>query len=171
MLIGAVWRFVLAGIFMMFANVATDSFAADEVKGSALSKALAEVKLFAGLTGAERDALKSAATLRQGRAGERIIEQGKPTGRMFILLEGQAEVRVNGKHIVTLSGQSLVGEIEFLDMLPASADVVLVKETDLIELNNAALTVLMEKQPRLGYVLIREIARIEARRLRDTNPK
>jgi len=29
----------------------------------------------------------------------------------------------------------------------------------------------MEKQPRLGYVLMREIARIEARRLRDTTPK
>jgi hypothetical protein len=27
----------------------------------------------------------------------------------------------------------------------------------------------MEKQPRLGYVLMGEIARIEARRLRDTS--
>lgn len=171
MLAGMVCRFVLAGIVMMFSNLATDSFAADEGKGSGLSKALAEVKLFAGLTEAEREALESAATLRQGRAGERIIEQGKPSGRMFIILEGQAEVWVSGRHIVTLSGQSLVGEIEFLDMLPASADVVLLKETDLIELNNAALTAVIEKQPRLGYVLIREIARIEARRLRDTNPK
>ena len=87
------------------------------------------------------------------------------------MLEGRAEVRVNGRHIVTLSGQSLFGEIEFLDMLPVSADVVLLEETDLIELRNSALTALMEKQPRLGYVLIREIARIEARRLRDTNQK
>jgi hypothetical protein len=110
MITGAVWRFVLAGIFMMISNWAANSFAADEPKGPALSKALAEVQLFAGLTEAERDALGSVATLRRGRAGERIIEQGKPSGRMFIILEGQAEVWVNGRQILTLSGQSLVGE-------------------------------------------------------------
>ncbi|MBA4423423.1 MAG: hypothetical protein C0390_10075 [Syntrophus sp. (in: bacteria)] len=119
----------------------------------------------------QREALKTAATLRRGKAGERIIQQGKTLDRMFIILEGQAEVWANGKYIVTLSGQPLVGEIEFLDRLPASADVLLPKETDLIELNYAALNGLMEKQPRLGYVLMREIAGIEGRRLRDTNLK
>ena len=163
--------FIWAVVVVMFGYLACNSFAADEAKALALSKALAQVKLFAGLTDAERDALKATATLRHGKAGERIIQQGKAMGRMFIIMEGQAEVRVNGKYIVTLSGQILVGEIEFLDKLPASADVFLLKETDLIELNYIALTDLMEKQPRLGYVLMGEIARIEARRLRTTNPK
>jgi len=49
--------------------------------------------------------------------------------------------------------------------------VLLLKETDLIELNYPALTGLIEKQPRLGYVLMREIARIEAQRLRETTAK
>jgi len=89
-------------------------------------------------------------------------------GSMFIVLGSEVEVRVDGKRILTLSGQPLVGEIEFLDELPTTADVLLLKETDLIELNNVALTGLMEKQPRLGYVLMREIAKIEAQRLRKT---
>ena len=167
----AAGRLVWATMVVMFGYLACNSFAADEAKALALSKALAQVKLFSELTEAERASLKTAATLRYGKTGERIIQQGKALDRMFIILEGRAEVRVNGKHFVTLSGQPLVGEIEFLDMLPASADVFLLKETDLIELNYAALTDLMEKQPRLGYVLMREIARIEARRLRDTTPK
>ena len=171
MFTGLAGRFVWVVVVLMFGNLASNSFAADEAEALALSKALVQVKLFAELTDAERDALKSAATLRRGKAGERIIEQGKTLDRMFIVLEGQAEVWVNGKHIATLSGQPLVGDIEFLDTLPASADVLLVKEADLIELNYAALNGLMEKQPRLGYVLMREIARIEARRLRDSNPK
>ena len=158
-------------VVVIFGGLACNSFAADEAKALTLSKALAQVKLFAALTDGQRDALKAAATLRRGKAGERIIQQGKALDRMFIILQGQAEVRVSEKHLVTLSGQSLVGEIEFLDMLPASADVLLLEETDLIELNYAALTGLMEQQPRLGYMLMREIARIEARRLRDTNPK
>jgi len=167
----AAGRLVLAIVIVMLGNLACNSFASDEAKALTLSKALSQIKLFAGLTEAERDSLKAVATLRRGKAGERIIQQGKARDRMFIILEGRAEVRVNGKHFVTLSGQPLVGEIEFLDMLPASADVFLLKETDLIELNYAALTGLMEKQPRLGYVLMREIAKIEARRLRETTQK
>lgn len=133
-----------------------------------LPKAIASVKLFAELTQAERHELESVAMLRRGRAGERIIEQGKYSGRIFIALGGRAEVRRKGKHLVTLSGQSLFGEIEFLDGLPASADVVLLEETDLIELNHGALTALMEKNPRLGYVIIRGIAKVEAQRLRNS---
>lgn len=63
----------------------------------------------------ERAALTSAAILRHCKEGERIIEQGKPLSKMFIVLDGQAEVRVNGKLVATLPEQSLVGEVEFLD--------------------------------------------------------
>jgi CRP/FNR family transcriptional regulator, cyclic AMP receptor protein len=140
------------------------SSAEDEV--SALSKALRQAKLLSGLTEADRTALESAATLRHGRERERIIEQGKSSGRMFIILQSRADVRINGKPVVTLPVQALVGEIEFLDGPPATADVVLLGDTDLIVLNNAALTEIMERQPRLGYVIMSEIARIEARRLR-----
>lgn len=143
----------------------------EKANASALSKALAQVTLFAGLTDAERDVLKTAATLRHTKAGERIIEQGTTQDRMFIILDSQTEIRINGQLIVTYSGQSLVGEIEFLDPSPACADVLVLQETDLIELNYAALTGLMEKQPRLGHVLMREFARIEAQRLRAGNPK
>lgn len=158
-------------VVVVLGNFAGNSFAADKAKALELSKALGQAKLLAGLTDKERAALESAATLRHGKEGERIIEQGKSFGRMFIVLEGQIEVRVNGKIVATLPEQSLVGEVEFLDMLPASADVVILKEAQLVELNNVALTGLMKKQPRLGYVLMSEIAKIEVQRLRAMNPK
>jgi len=162
---------VLAVVVILFGALLCNSINTEKTGDLALSTSLVQARLFSGLTDAEKAALKVAATLRRGRSGERIIEQGKALDRMFIILEGQAEVWVNGKHIVTLSGQPLVGEIEFFDIHTASADVILVKETDIIELNYAALTNLMENQPRIGYVLMREIAGMEARRLRDTNPK
>lgn len=166
---GVSGRIVWAVLVLLFGNLAGNCLAADQPKSRALSKALVQVKLLAGLTDAEREALKAAATLQRGKAGDRIIEQGKIQGKMFIILEGSVKVFVNGKQVATLSDQPLVGEIEFLDRLPASADVFLQTETDFIELNGDSLTGLMEKQPRLGYVLMREIARIEARRLRQSN--
>ena len=163
------WAVVIAVVAL--GSFGGNSLAADKAKALVLSKALGQAELFAGLTGKERAALKLAAKLWRCKEGERIIEQGKSLGRMFIILDGQAEVRVNGKLVATLPEQSLVGELEFLDMLPASADVVVLKETYLIELNNAALTDLMKKQPRLGYVLMSKIARIEGQRLRAMDMK
>lgn len=162
---------ILTVAVAMFAGLACDSSSTDKAKDLTLSNALAQVTLFSELTDSEKEALKVAATYRHGKSGERIIEQGKALDRMFIILEGQAEVWVNGEHVVTLSGQPLVGEVEFLNRQGASADVVLVDDADLIELNYAALTELMDNEPRIGYVLMRKIARIEAQRLRDTNPK
>ncbi len=156
-------------VVMLLAGFAANSYGADSPKETSLSKAMDQAKIFAGLTTKEKAALRSTATLRRCKEGERIIEQGKPTGKMFIILEGMAEVRVNGKLVAALPQQSLVGELEFLDGLSAGADVVILQETDLIELDNGALIALMEKQPRLGYVLMGEIARIEGRRLRAMN--
>ncbi len=156
-------------LLVVFACLTTAPVVADAGEDSPLSQALSRVTLFAGLTDSERDGLKAASTLRHGKAGEHIITQGKHTSRMFILMEGRAEVRVDNRPIATLSGQTLVGEIEFLDGLPASADVILLEATDLIELNNEGLSDIMERQPRLGYLIMRKIARIEARRLRNMN--
>jgi signal-transduction protein with cAMP-binding, CBS, and nucleotidyltransferase domain len=158
-------------VIVMFGNFAGNLFAADNAKTLELSKAMGQAKLFAGLTDKERATLTSAAALRHCKEGERIIEQGKSLDRMFVILEGKAEVRINGELVATIPEQSLVGEIEFFDMLPAIAEVIIIKETHLIELNNAALTGLMKKQPRLGYVLMSEIARIESQRLRAKDMK
>ena len=173
MVTGSVGRWFLAVmvVAVVLGSFLGNSFAADKTKASDLSKALGQVKLFAGLTDKERDALKSAATLRHCKEGDRIIKAGTSLDKMFIVLGSQAEVRVNGKLMATLPEQSLVGELEFLDVLPATADVVILKETDLIELNNAALRDLMKKQPRLGYVVMSEIARIEGQRLRAMDMK
>jgi signal-transduction protein with cAMP-binding, CBS, and nucleotidyltransferase domain len=168
MITGAAVRFISALVIVMFGYVAGTSFGVKHAKASTLSKALSQVELFSVLTDAEKDALKDAVTMQRGKAGDRIIRQGETLDRMFIILKSEAEVRVNGKPVATLTGQPLVGEIEFLDGLSAAADVVLLKETDFIELNFAKLTALMQKQPRLAYVLMREIAEIEARRLRKT---
>jgi CRP/FNR family cyclic AMP-dependent transcriptional regulator len=171
MMIGTEKRLIWTVTVIIFGIWIGNLFATDGTQALTLSGALSQVKLFDGLTDAERDSLKTAATLRRSTEGERIIQQGQILDKMFVILDGEGEVWVNGKYLLTLSGQFLVGEIEFLDTLPASADVILVKESDFIELDNAAFGRLVEKQPRLGYVLMREIAKIEGKRLRDTDSK
>ncbi len=134
-----------------------------------LPAALEQAAIFSTLTDTEKQLLETAAILKQGKKGEQIIFQDMAMKQMVILLDGHASVRVNGKHVVELFGEILLGEIEFLDGAPASADVFLLSDTDYIALDNALLNGIMEAHPRLGYRIIREIARIEARRLRRAN--
>ncbi len=156
---------ILAAVFVLW-SFSDWSIAAEKADHDDLSLAMGQARLFEALTDIERDILRSAATLHKCKEAEIIIKQGKPLERMFIILEGQAEIRVNGEVVATLPEGSLVGEVEFLDKLPASADVVVLRESTLIELNNARLANLMEMNPRLGYVLMSEIARTEGQRLR-----
>lgn len=169
MITGTVKRLIGALMIIMVGTLPGNALAADEAGSLSLAEALSQTEIFADLTETERNALQTVAQLRRGKAGERLIEQGKATNKMYIILEGKCEILINGKPLTSFSGQSLVGEIEFLDSLPASADVVLLEEATFIELDNKALGDLMDKNPRMGYVLMREIARIEGRRLRATN--
>ncbi|MCF7668548.1 MAG: cyclic nucleotide-binding domain-containing protein [Verrucomicrobia bacterium] len=162
---------VVSVVFALIGIMVCDSFAVDKMEPSELSEALAQVELFDKLTDAERGVLEAAATLRDGKAGKQMIEQGKKLDKMFILLNGRAEVIANGERVAVLSGRPLLGEIEFLDKGPGSADAFLIEDTKFIELDNAELNKLMEKHHRIGYVLMHEIAKIEAVRLRATNQK
>lgn len=101
-------RFVWVLVGVIFGYLACNAFAEDETRVLTLSGALAQAKLFKGLTDAERGALQTAATLRRGKVGECIIQQGKTMGRMFIIMDGQAEVRVNGRHIFTQKRFSII---------------------------------------------------------------
>ncbi|MBN1665131.1 MAG: SgcJ/EcaC family oxidoreductase [Deltaproteobacteria bacterium] len=134
----------------------------------ALSRALSQVKIFPGLTDADRNMLKPAASLRRMKSGEYLTKQGDVIDKMFIVLDGSADVLTDGKPVTTLSGQFLIGETEFLRNRPLFVDVIILRETDIIELNNATLAKIMDKRPRLGFILMREIAGIEAQRLHDT---
>lgn len=164
----------LAGLLMLvmvlLCSISTNVVTAMGTTGedASLSTALNQVCIFEKLTPSERDIVGTATTLRHVKAGERITRKGQTPEKMFVILDGEAEVWVHGNLVVTLSGQVLIGETEFLNKDHFYEDVIVTKDTHIIELNNAQLAVLMEKHPRIGYVILGEMAVIESQRLRDT---
>ncbi|HOE62826.1 MAG TPA: cyclic nucleotide-binding domain-containing protein [Candidatus Sumerlaeota bacterium] len=160
-------------IFAITAIVFTGGvlIAAEKAEGLSLSAALAKSDIFKKLNDAERDLLTTASLLRQGKAGEKIIEQNESLDKMFIVMDGECEVWVSGKLITTLKGQLLFGEIEFLDNLPGSADVILLNNSDIIEIEHDKLNRVMEQNPRIGFVIMYEISKIASQRLRAMDAK
>ena len=92
--------------------------------------------------------------------------------RLFILRAGQAGVYVGARgdtQVATLGADSLLGEMEFVDHQPASAEVVMLTSGEAVEIAYAPLRALCESAPLVGYRLLSNIAEIISLKLRATN--
>jgi CRP/FNR family cyclic AMP-dependent transcriptional regulator len=85
---------------------------------------LRPVPLFAGLTKSE---LAEVATITRPTtfdADDLVVTEGEKTGRFYIIVEGEAEVRVHGRPVNRLGPGNFFGEMSLLDDEPRSATVV-----------------------------------------------
>ena len=87
-------------------------------------EALSRVPLFARCGRKELEFLAGQADEVEVEAGRKLIEQGRPGDTFFVLLEGEAEVEVDGRPRPPLHAGDFFGEISMLDRGPASATVV-----------------------------------------------
>jgi CRP-like cAMP-binding protein len=108
------------------------------------------------------------ATRRQFKTGDSLVQQGRRTHGVFLLLSGTATVQIAGQTRSTEIGPGEVcGEISFLDELPATADVVASNATETYYLDRPTLQSLFELFPHLGSRFYRSLASILSRRLRE----
>ena len=108
--------------------------------------------------------------------GAVIIEEGQDGDELFILLHGEIEIL---KH--TTEGEPYTvaklndgmnvffGELALVDRDKRSATVRALTRCDLLVLNRTRFTALGEKNPRLGWHLLSEIAGLLSKRLRKAN--
>ena len=105
---------------------------------------------------------------RRFKPGESLVQEGRRTHGMFILLQGTAVVQIPGHGPDRDIGPGEVcGEISFLDELPATANVVARDGTEAYYLDRPTLQSLFELFPHLGSRFYRSLASILSRRLRE----
>jgi CRP-like cAMP-binding protein len=136
-----------------------------------LLSALRQVPIFQRLDQKGLQQVASVAEVVERQGGDRIIEQGQRTGKMAIAIDSEVAIRIDGETLRVLPANSLVGEMEFLEEVPASADVLLVGKSRVILLEHKRFRSLMDADPGLGYALMDEIARMEASRLRTNTQR
>jgi CRP/FNR family cyclic AMP-dependent transcriptional regulator len=88
------------------------------------TKALAAVPLFAHCTTRDLEFVASRADEVEVPAGRRLVRQGRSADSFYVLLEGEADLEVDGKRRPTLKPGDFFGEISMLDRGPATATVV-----------------------------------------------
>lgn len=137
-----------------------------------VNEALATLPFFSGLADREVKAIRPLCRVLEGESGDYLILEGARVPCVFFLLTGKVDVykkkSKDGEKVWLASlGKGFVfGELSFLDETPASATVRAGTAFQALAIDQEALHQLLDHRPRLGYKMIKALARVTSLRLR-----
>lgn len=130
------------------------------------------VPLFSMLTEAQATTVADAVVKRRFKRGEPIVEQGKKSNALFILLSGRARVMTadsRGREVIlaTLRPGDHIGEMSLIDNEPHSATVRAEVQTDALMLGRAEFARCLPENSPMTYAILRALVQ----RLRQADRK
>jgi len=130
------------------------------------------VPLFSTLTQAQAESVASAVTKRRFKRGECIVEQGKKSNMLAIVLAGRARVLTTdgrGREVIlaTLSPGDYVGEMSLIDNQPHSATVRAEIQTDVLILGRTEFARCLPENSSMAYAVMKGLVQ----RLRHADRK
>jgi len=117
---------------------------------------LRKVDLFAGLTTKELERVADACKRAQFRNGDNIVTQGDPSARLYIIIDGTADVRIHGTKVETIGPGGYFGEIAVIDGQPRAATVTATSPIAALSLANFNVKVLLRTMPDMGFKMLRK---------------
>jgi CRP/FNR family transcriptional regulator, cyclic AMP receptor protein len=112
-------------------------------------EALKSVPLFAGMSKRDLAALGKVADELDVQAGKELIGANEPGRQFFVLLEGEAVVRRNGRKVNTLGAGDFFGEIALLSDRPTTASVTMTSAGVVVVITRASFNRLLRESPAL----------------------
>jgi len=120
---------------------------------------LRSTTLFAGFNDEQLDEVPKVATPRTFEPGEVIVAEGEQAARsLWLIVEGEVEIRVGGELLRTEGPGAHVGELALLTDAPRSADVVAATQTTALQLTRDHLRGLIHANPDVGMAIMAELA-------------
>ncbi len=131
------------------------------------------IRLFQSMTKEEIDIICLYFNLLSYPAGTYIFHEGDPGDWMGFIVTGKLEVQKSttfpGKHLIMayMSRGSVIGEMSVIEEQERSASVYTMENTELLILKKDQLEVIIQRHPAIGVKLLKGIAWILSRRLRQ----
>lgn len=122
------------------------------------------VPLFSLLTNDQAQGIADAVVKRRFRRGEIVVEHGKKSNTLFILLTGRARVLTadaRGREVIlaVLQPGDYVGEMSMIDNEPHSATVRAEVQTDMLTLGRAEFARCLPENSSLSYAILRGLVK------------
>jgi CRP-like cAMP-binding protein len=135
---------------------------------------LRECELFRSYAPRELEVVAGMVEIRSIRAGERIFVEGDAADWLAFVIEGKFSITKQGAHQqpITVSREyrsRILGEMAVIDGEPRSATCTSASDARLAVLRASDFEMLGEDYPRVGFRLLRDVAKIISARLRATS--
>ncbi len=131
--------------------------------------------IFHGMTESDIEEILKICEIVDYKAGDQIIKENGLPVAMYILIEGECKVTVSqsGKEILvaTIGPTEIFGEVGFVDDYPRTATVTATKPSKVLLLRKSKFEELVERNTKLGFKLMKNIAYVIAKRLRKVDEK
>ena len=159
----------------MFFHLKPAPSAASAAGGAVPPAALQRVKILAEMSDEDLARFLTFMEVHTARQWSPIVKQGDHGDAMFLVLEGEARVRlmIDGKEstLVTLGPGDFFGEVSLFDQGPRSADVIANSDAVLLKIGHAAFARLTESAPELAAPILVGIGRTLTARIRADNKR
>lgn len=140
-------------------------------------KMLGETAFADGLTVQELAVIASVCKERQFSQDEEIFGEASTGSELYIVCKGRVSLEValpnrpseKQERLTTATLGMVFGELSLVDGTPRSARARALEDTLVIEIASSNINPLMELHPRIGFILMRNLATLLAFRLRSTN--
>jgi CRP-like cAMP-binding protein len=101
------------------------------------------------------------------KVGDALMREGDTDRELFIVAEGELEVRIQGSYIATIAAGNVVGEGTFFSGSPRSATVTPVRPGVAWGLNWDKFEAVTHKHPKIAVDLVKGLAAVLAIRMRE----
>lgn len=109
-----------------------------------------------------RDEIETQPRIRAVKAGEVIIAQGAPATEVYTLIEGRADVLVDGVKVGEVLRDEIFGALSAFHGGPRLASVVATESCLILSLPREEFSMLVESRPKLVVKLVEDLARAMA---------
>jgi CRP/FNR family transcriptional regulator, cyclic AMP receptor protein len=99
--------------------------------------------------------------------GQTVCREGDPAHEMYVVTEGEIEIRIGETVIDTVSPGGLFGELALIDKAPRSATAVAKTYAKIVPITERRFTFLLQQTPHFAL----EVMRVMAERLKRHDPK
>lgn len=136
-------------------------------KSDEVAAHLGEVPLFSRCSKKELRTVAQSLDVREVPEGARLVRQGEAGDSFFVLIEGSAVVRRNGRKLAMLGPGDFFGELAVLDPAPRNADVIAAGPVTVGALDVRAFRSLLRSLPTMNERLLAGLSR----RVREADRK
>jgi len=119
---------------------------------------LSNVPLFANCSKRELGRLLARTRSEMVEAGHTLFVEGAPSGNLYVILNGSAVVRKNGRRIATVGPGDVVGELSVILGGPRTATVQAETPIEWLVLDRASLREAINEVPGLAWNILTSVA-------------